>query len=156
MLLVDQEFLLQAQALLGMAKRRIDIATFKAEISHSPRGLHLQYFFKELFKKRDQGVEINFLINWNTNRRSVPLTNLFVIKELKRQKINVRILPNDRCCHAKILIIDRHVAILGSHNLSIKSCHNNFEVSYLIQKPADVARLGASFDHAFLNSKTPQ
>lgn len=153
MILVDQEFLLQAQALLGMAKRRIDIATFKAEISHSPRGLHLQYFFEELFKKHEQGIEINFLINWNTNRRAVPLTNLFVIKELKRRKINIRILPNDRCCHAKILIIDRHVAILGSHNLSIKSCHNNFEVSYLIQKPADVARLGASFDHVFLNSK---
>jgi len=156
MLLIDQDFLPQAQALIGVAKNRIDVATFKAEISHLPKGKRLWQFFEELFKKRDQGVEINFLINWHTNRRSVPLTNLFVIKELKRRKINVRILPNDRCCHAKILIIDRHIAIIGSHNLSIKSCHNNFEMSYLIQKPADIARLGTSFDHVFLNSKIPQ
>ena len=155
MLLFDQEFLQQARALLSVAKHRIEVATFKAEISHSPRGRSLLHFFEELFKKREQGLEINFLLNWSTEKRVVPLTNKYAIQELKRHKINVRILPNNRCCHAKILIIDRHVAILGSHNLSIRSCHNNFEVSYLIQKPADIARLGASFDHVFLNAKVP-
>ena len=155
MLLIDQDFLPQAIALLGMAKGRIDIATFKAEITSLPRGRRLRQFFDKLFKKRDQGVEINFLINWHTEKRVVPLTNLFVIHELKRHKINVRILPDNRCCHAKILIVDRHIAIIGSHNLSVKSCHNNFEVSYLIQNPADIARLCAVFDHALLTAKIP-
>lgn len=141
--------------MISMAQRHIDIATFKAEITSKPRGKDLRIFFDILFKKRDQGVMVNFLINWNTERRVVPLTNRYVIQELKRRKINIRILPNDRCCHAKIIIVDHHVAIVGSHNLSVRSCHNNFETSALIQNPATVARLTAAFNHVFLKSKTP-
>lgn len=155
MLLIDQEFLQQARSLISTARRRIDISTFKAEITSRPRGRALRCFFDELFKKHDQGVEVNFLLNWNTDRRAVPLTNRYVIQELKRRKINVRILPDNRCCHAKILIVDRHIAIVGSHNLSVRGCHNNFETSYLIHDPASVARLTAAFDHVFINSKTP-
>lgn len=155
MLLVDQDFLPQATSLISMARRHIDIATFKAEITSKPRGRALRLFFEELFKKRNQGVQVNFLINWNTKQRVVPLTNRYVIQQLKRQGVNVRILPDDRCCHAKILIVDDRIAIVGSHNLSVRSCHNNFEASYLIQKPGDVARLCAAFNHAFLTSQTP-
>lgn len=155
MLLIDQDFLPQATAIIESAKAQIDIATFKAEITSKPRGRRLWLFFSTLFERRDRGVQINFLINWNTKQRVVPLTNRYVIQELKHQKINVRILPDDRCCHAKILIVDRRVAIIGSHNLSVRSCHNNFEVSILSQNPASVARLCAAFDHAFLAAKTP-
>lgn len=154
MLLIDQDFLPHAQALIDMANRHIDIATFKAEITSKPRGQALRLFFDELFKKRSQGVQINFLINWNTERRVVPLTNRYVIQELKRRMVNVRVLPDDRCCHAKILIVDRRVAIIGSHNLSVRSCHNNFEVSYLIQDPGSIARLYAAFNHVFSTAKT--
>lgn len=155
MLLVDQDFLPQATSLISMAHRHIDIATFKAEITSKPRGRRLRYFFDILYAKRCSGVDVNFLINWNTERRVVPLTNQYVIQELKRRKVNVRILPNDRCCHAKLLIVDKRVAIIGSHNLSVRSCNNNFEVSYLIQDPGSVARLTAAFNHVFSAAKTP-
>lgn len=154
MLLVDQDFLPQATSLISTATRHIDIATFKAEITLKPRGYRLRLFFWELFRKQREGVQVNFLINWNTKQRVVPLTNRYVIQQLKRQGVNIRILPDDRCCHAKILIVDRRIAIVGSHNLSVRSCHNNFEVSYLIQKPADIARLTAAFNHVFLAAKT--
>lgn len=155
MLLIDQDFLPQAQSLISTARSRIDISTFKAEINSKPRGRALRLFFEELFKKHEQGVSINFLLNWSTEKRVVPLTNSFVIHKLKQEKINVRILPDNRCSHAKILIVDQQVAIIGSHNLSIRSCHNNFEVSYIIQKPADLARLNAVFHRVLLNSKIP-
>lgn len=149
MLLVDKDFLSQARALINMAAIRIDIATFKAEYNSKPRGRALRLLFEDLFKKNDCGLSVNFLINGNAERRAVPLTNRFVIQELKRRKIDVRTLPNNRCCHAKILIVDKRIAIIGSHNLGVKSCHNNFEVSYLIQNPANIARLCSVFDHTF-------
>lgn len=155
MLLIDQDFLPIVRGLISTAQSRIDISTFKAEITSKPRGRALRLFFEELFKKHDQGVSINFLLNWSTEKRVVPLTNKFVIHELKQHKINVRILPNNRCSHAKILIVDSRKAIIGSHNLSIRSCHNNFEVSYLIQGPADLARLNATFHRVFSTAKTP-
>ena len=155
MLLIDNEFLPQAIAFITTAQRRIDIATFKAEITSKPRGRRLHIFFDNLFEKKSQGVQINFLINWNDERRACPLANLSAIRELKNHKINVKILPNNRCCHAKIIIADQDKAIVGSHNLSVKSCHNNFEASYLVLDPVNVARLSAVFERVFLSAKVP-
>lgn len=153
MLLIDNEFLPQAIAFITTAQKRIDIATFKAEITSKPRGRRLRIFFDNLFEKKSQGLQINFLINWNDERRAIPLSNISAIHEMKRHKINVRILQNNRCCHAKILIADQDKAILGSHNLSVKSCHNNFEASYLVLDPVSVARLSAVFERTFINAK---
>lgn len=155
MLLIDNDFLPQATALISASHRRIDIATFKAEITSKPRGQRLRHFFDILFEKKSQGLQVNFLINWNTERRAMPPTNIFVIQELKRHKCNVRILRHDRCCHAKIIIVDQDKAILGSHNLSIKSCHNNFEASYLVLDPVSIARISAVYENTLLYSAVP-
>lgn len=153
MLLVDQDFLPQATAMIDMAQRCIDIATFKAEFTLKSRGRRLRLFFEKLFEKRANGVQIRFLINWHDERRAVPLTNLKVIYELKQRKIDVRKLPDNRCCHAKLLLVDQRRAIIGSHNLSVQSCHNNFEVSYLILDPVSVNRLNSVFAHTFGKSR---
>jgi len=153
MILFDEEFLPQAIALITSAKERIDIATFKAEITTKPRGLRLRQFFQLLIDKKSQGLIVNFLINWNDERRVVPMANLYAIRYLKEHKINVMILRGGRCCHAKILLVDRDRAIIGSHNLSVRSCHNNFEVSYLLEDPASVARLSAVYDRALLEAQ---
>jgi len=155
MILVDEDFLPQAVALVSTAKKRIDISTFKAEITSKPRGRRLRCFFDCLFEKREAGLQINFLLNWNKDHRAVPLCNISTIRELKNHKINVRILPNDRCSHAKIIIADQDKAIIGSHNLSVKSCHNNFEISYLDFNPGSVARLCKAYDHTFLTAIIP-
>lgn len=141
MILLDEEFLPQAFALIVGAKERIDISTFKAEINGKPRGLRLKQFFNLLYEKKSQGVQVNFLINWNDERRVVPAANITAIKELKAHNINVKILSGNRCCHAKIILVDKSKAIIGSHNLSVRSCHNNFEISYYIEDPAGTARL---------------
>jgi len=152
MLLIDQDFLPQAIALLNTAKSYINIATFKAEISPKPRGRALRLFYETLFAKRKSGVVVNFFLNWNSQHRSVPTCNMATLLELKKQKINVYTLPNNRCCHAKIIIADRAQAIIGSHNLSIASCHRNFEASYLITDKVSVDRLCFIFTRTCSNA----
>jgi phosphatidylserine/phosphatidylglycerophosphate/cardiolipin synthase-like enzyme len=153
MILHDNEFLPQAITLIDSSKRRIDIATFKAEITSKPRGARLRQFFEALYKRRAAGVDVNFILNWNTQRRAVPRTNQFVIHELNAYKINVRILPQNRCCHAKVIIVDQDKAIVGSHNLSAQSCRANFEISYLITEPVALARLQAIYNQVLRESK---
>ena len=149
LLLKDNEFLPQAKALVETAVRTIDISTFKAEITTKPRGLALSNFFKTLLLKAKEGVRIRFLINWNNDRRSCPKTNLYVITELKKANIKIRHLKNNRCCHAKAIIVDKEKAIIGSHNLSVRSCHNNFELSYVVPDPEVINQLAAVFDASF-------
>jgi phosphatidylserine/phosphatidylglycerophosphate/cardiolipin synthase-like enzyme len=156
MILLDEDFLPQAFALVISAKERIDISTFKAEINQKTRGLRLKQFFNLLYEKKSQGIQVNFLINWNDTRRSVPLANISAIKDLKAHNINVKILSGNRCCHAKILLVDRNRAIIGSHNLSVRSCHNNFEISYLIEDPASTARLAAIYDKILQEAQPPR
>ena len=153
LLLTDNEFLPQARALVESAQRSIDISTFKAEITTKPRGLALLHFFKALLLSAKEGVRIRFLINWNNERRSCPKTNLYVITELKKLGVDVRHLKNNRCCHAKAIIVDKRKAILGSHNLSVKSCHNNFEISYVVSSPEEVTSLASVFEASFMDAE---
>jgi len=155
MLLIDQDFLPQATSLIKMATSHICISTFKAEISIKPRGHRVHLFFDTLFAKRKEGIKVDFLLNWNSEHRAVPQCNMATLLELKKQKINIRILPNNRCCHAKIIMVDKSKAIVGSHNLSIASCTKNFEVSYLITNDVSIYRLASVFAHNLANSKTP-
>jgi len=152
LLLTDNEFLPQARALVESAEKSIDISTFKAEITTKPRGLALLHFFKALLQKAKEGVRVRFLINWNQERRSCPKTNLYVITEFKKTNIQIRHLKRNRCCHAKAIIVDNKKMIIGSHNLSVKSCHNNFEISYVVSNPEEVNSLSSVFAASFLDA----
>ena len=131
-ILLDEKFLPEAKRLVNEAKKSIYISTFKAELTTKPRGRRLLEFFKLLAEKAAIGVDVRLLISKRESYGHIPLTNLFAVREMKAGKVKVRHLRNDRLCHAKTIIIDEQVAILGSHNLSIKSCHSNFELSCVI------------------------
>ena len=153
LVLIDNEFLPQARTLIESAKRSIDITTFKAEITTKPRGLALLHFFKALLLKAKEGVRIRFLINWNQERRSCPKTNLYVITELRKVGIDIRHLRNNRCCHAKAILVDKEKVVIGSHNLSVKSCHNNFEISYISTDEEFISRLSSVFESSFMGAQ---
>ena len=146
-LLPDEKFIKRAIKLICSAEHSIYLSTFKAEISHSPLGLSVIPFYDEVMKKAKEKKDVKLLINWNDKRSSVPKTNLLVMKKIKESGGLVRTLQNNRCCHAKIIIIDKRFAIIGSHNLSVKSCTANFEVSFFIDDLVAIkALLGVYFD----------
>lgn len=153
MLLVDNDFLPLARSIINSAQHRIDICTFKGELITKPRGKRLLFLFQNLYEKRAAGVEVRFLINWHDGKRGAPLANRNTINELKKNKIDVRGLTANRCCHAKIILVDGKKAIIGSHNLSVNSCHSNFEISYIIMDPASLARLASVFNTVFRKAK---
>jgi len=148
-IILDNDFLPIARAAIETAKNKIYISTFKAQLTDKPRGKKLAEFFSILIQKAKDGIKIRLLINWHADRKSVPLTNLAVMRELKLHNIKVKHLPNNRCCHAKVIIIDGRKAILGSHNLSVRSCQSNFELSYLIPDPESIKELTSIFEHSW-------
>lgn len=130
-ILKDEKFLPAALALIAGARKSIWISTFKAEITSKRRGLRLKEFFDLLAERASAGLDVRVLMNKRDNRGHVPESNAYALRFFKSSKIKVRYLPNDRVAHAKIILIDNEAAIFGSHNLSVRSCHNNFEVSCL-------------------------
>lgn len=152
MIILDEQFLPQALTVIRCAKFQIDISTYKAEISLLPKGKMLRQFWELLKEKKWSGVDIRFLLNWNADRKSCPKTNINAYRYLHKAGIKVRSLNHNRCCHAKLILIDRRCAILGSHNLSIKSCHNNFELSTCIYDNNKTDLLQKYFDNIYQNA----
>jgi len=150
---IDNQFLSVARSLIEQAKKEICISSFKLEISDKPRGRKLKEFFASLIERKKAGVKVRVLFNWHDDRRSVARTNYYASEFLKNAGVETRYLDSNRCCHAKMLIIDRDKALVGSHNLSIRSCENNFEVSYLIPDTESIAKLYSVFSHSFNNAK---
>jgi cardiolipin synthase len=154
LLVLDNQYLSVAQALIEQAKKEICISSFKLEICDKPRGRDLKKFFEAIVDKSNSGVKVRVLFNWHDDRRSVAKTNYSASLFLKNAGIAVRYLGANRCCHAKVLMIDKEKVLLGSHNLSIRSTQNNFELSYLIPDPETVAQVGAIFEKLFSEAKS--
>lgn len=153
LLVRDEEYIPIALSMLQGARSSIYISTFKAEDNIKPFGVLLRKFFYELTLLAKKGIKIKVLLNWNEKRHSVAKTNFSVAQKLKGCGVEVKHLRNNRCCHAKLLIIDRVKALLGSHNLSIRSVSSNFELSYLIPDPESVRQLSSVFEQSFLDAQ---
>lgn len=147
--LADEQFIKAAIEAIERAKRTIDIATFKAEISHTPRGRILMQFWEQLAAKQDEGVSVRILLNETAPASYTPASNRYAFRWFKDQGFDLKRLSGNRCCHAKMLIVDDARAIIGSHNLSIRSCRNNFEMSIQIDARGVISRLRDEFNKAF-------
>ena len=152
-LLIDEEFLPFATNLISNALHSIDISTFKAEITTKPRGRKLHKYFDLVIEKSRLGIPVRFLINTGNGLKHIPITNLYAVGQLKANKVKVRKLQDGRLCHAKIIIVDSRYAVIGSHNLSIRSCHNNFECSLACHDPEIVKRLSNVFTKTFESAR---
>ncbi len=146
MILIDNQFLIYALSIIRTAKYDIDLATYNVEFTTHTRGKKLSDFFKTLIAANKNKIKVRFLLHWRTSRGGVILSTKYAVQEFKKENLDVRFIAHDRCCHAKILIVDKRVAIVGSHNLSVASCFRNFEVSNIITMPCGVARLVEVFD----------
>jgi len=109
--------------------------------------------FEQVFEKSRSGVDVRFILNRVQKRGAVPVSNLYAMQEIPKHGVKLRCLRDGRVCHAKILIVDDAAAIIGSHNLSVKSCRNNFEVSYEIRNRYIVELLQKVFDRVWDNAE---
>lgn len=154
-ILLDEKFLPAAINLVSQAWHNIYVTTFKAEITTKPRGRLLRKFFQILCEKSQIGVDTRLILNKVSKMGSVPITNLYAMKELPKQGVAVRHLRNNRICHAKLIIVDNYAALVGSHNLSVKACHNNFESTILTCNKDIVKGLKQHFESLWENSQKP-
>ena len=90
LLVVDNQYLSVAQALVAQATKEICISTFKLEVTDKPRGRDLLEFFKAIVEKIKSGVKVKVLFNWHEDRRSVAKTNFYSSIFLKSAGCDIR------------------------------------------------------------------
>ncbi len=125
----NEEYLAVAGDILAQARYRVDLCTFKFELSKRPDSRGLNSLVQILYALAAKKVVVRVLLNTTGRRSRLVKINQAAGRELTAHGLQVRSLPDGRCQHAKILLVDRCLGIIGSHNWSSKSMTDNFEVS---------------------------
>jgi len=136
------------------AKTTIQISTFKLELFGKNIPKPVRAIAEALTEALKSGVKVEMLVNWKDSRAGVPRTNDCCAVEMIQRGARVRYLSSGRCIHAKVIIIDGSWAILGSHNLSVRSFISNFETSVAIKDDTTVNALSAEFSRLFSDAKS--
>lgn len=93
-----------------------------------------------LKKRRAYGADVKVIIADPTNIEG----NDAAIKELKLYGIDIKYITSP-FIHAKVIIVDRKYAFVGSENLSTNSLDNNREVGIIISNPEVIDKLREVF-----------
>ncbi len=145
-LLIDRAYYSSLIRDMKKAKKSIMIIMYLFKPS-SYKSTLPNYIINTLIKKDKQGINVSVLMN--IDRRSNPnaridtlnKSNLLAAKRMEKGGIKVYFDSPYRTTHAKVVIIDRRIVYIGSHNFTQSAFKYNHEVSVRIVSPAFAKRL---------------
>jgi cardiolipin synthase len=124
-------------AMIQQAERNIWIVT--------PYFIPDDVLLRSMIVKARAGCEVTLVVPLKSNH---PVTD-FARRNFTRELVNaggkVR-LYNAGMIHAKAVVVDDRVALIGSPNFDLRSLFVNFEVGVLVYTPAEIAQIRAWID----------
>lgn len=121
------------------AKASIDILIYDWRWYENEPGTRIQKFNSAIISAVRRGVAVRCLVNHNA------LTNI-----LQSQKIEAKQVNSSKTMHAKMIIIDETILILGSHNFTKNAFEINHEISVKIDDKEEIARCKTFFENLCL------
>lgn len=152
-LLIARQYLSRVPAVLEGAKTSIQVVQFVMQLKGKSARMSSRELGIKLAAKARDGVRVQVLLNSAGGGWRAPALNRQAAPWLKERGVEVRTLGASRTCHAKILIIDGEVAIVGSHNWTPYALERNFEVSVLVRDAACVGQLTRHFEQLWKASQ---
>ena len=144
--LVDFRYLQVVPGLMEAATSIIRVAQYKMHVKGRAAGKTARILAEKLAAKVRDGVEVRVLLYKSGSGTRVGKVNADVAEWLKERGVEVRYLPSGRTIHAKLVLVDDQVAVVGSHNWAVNSMKGNFEVSVVVRDGEVVSDLAARFD----------
>jgi phosphatidylserine/phosphatidylglycerophosphate/cardiolipin synthase-like enzyme len=152
-LLVARQFLSRVPALMENAERSIKVMQFVVQVKGKSAKMSSRELCIKLAAKVRDGVQVQALLNQAGGGWRAPALNRQASKWLAERGVEVRTLGSSRTCHAKLIVIDDQIAIIGSHNWTPYALERNFEVSVLIRDAACARQLARHFDELWKASQ---
>lgn len=134
--IIGKEFPEKVIPLIKAARHTIDIVVYSWWWYPDQIGSAIQRFNNAIVNAAKKGVNVKAMLN-----------DYVTINALLQNKVKARTLETERKMHAKLMIIDNKIAILGSHNYSMSAFTLNYEVSVIIQEEKAVQRLRQFFNN---------
>ncbi len=140
-LLMDQAYYRSLTADLARAKHEITIVMYLFKLTGHESALPNR-IAGMLMDSHRRGVDVTVVLNLDQKNNlykeedDLNRTNLKTAKELEHRGIKVSFDSLHRITHEKVIIIDRRIIYIGSHNLTQSALKYNHEVSVRIVSPA--------------------
>ena len=71
--------------------------------------------------------------------------NIKAAAKLQASGWKIRVMPDKKTLHEKILLLDKQIAVIGSHNISKASAISNFDTSLAVESALLAERLYRQF-----------
>jgi len=136
--IIGKEFPAKVIPLINNAKRSIDIIVFDWRWYPNDPANPAQLFNAAVIRAKNRGVKIRAIMNVDQ-----------VVKILNGQGCEAKHPKVQKLIHAKMMIIDGEILILGSHNYTQNAFTLNQEVSCILQNACDLAPYQNYFNHLF-------
>jgi phosphatidylserine/phosphatidylglycerophosphate/cardiolipin synthase-like enzyme len=135
---IGAEYVQKVVPLINSAIKSIDIIMYDWRW-YLDRAEHpVQEFNRALVLAVNRGVRVRCLTN----------TDLLT-KQLNDLKIKARTLKDERVLHAKVIIIDDKLLVIGSHNLTSNAFTRNLETSVILEIPQGQDRFQQFFNNLY-------
>ena len=149
----DEHFVPVARSMLQDARYSVDISTYIFKLAGSKDGRPLTSLVESLYALAKSNIRIRVLLNIMDKRTGPSKVNVRTAQSLKKHGLEVRYLPDNRCQHSKMLLVDKCVGIIGSHNWTPQSMAYNFETSIAIFHPGYIIPAQKAFDQIWIKAK---
>jgi len=147
--LIDEEYRNMLPQAIAGARREIRIMMYRIQRKLG-KGMTEENLFLDAIKdKIRRGVKVWLIIDYYPRPGMAYKENLYTALIMMDHGMYARYLKNSRVCHAKAVMIDKEIAIVGSHNWTTNSLKRNLEVSIMVKDKEEVSRLVEEFDKLY-------
>jgi phosphatidylserine/phosphatidylglycerophosphate/cardiolipin synthase-like enzyme len=138
-IIISREFPKKVIPLIKQAKQSIDIIVYDWGWYPDEIGEPIQIFNNAIYNANRKGVKV---------RAVVQKRLIYTI--LQKCNIETKILHSNKLLHIKLMIIDKKIAILGSHNYTKNAFNLNHEISIIIENTDSIEKLQNYFNNLFI------
>jgi cardiolipin synthase len=132
-LVTDAQYFQAAKKMIQEAKASIQVMMFEMgyyeEYPNTPSNL----LIKELIDAKKRGMKVEVILEVREGEDRTTKRNHHTGKILSEGGVEVIYDPPSKTTHAKLMVVDRYLTLLGSTNWTYYALTNNNEVSVLIR-----------------------
>jgi len=133
--IIGRQFVEKVIPLINEAKKSIDIIVFDWRWYANDAGSSVQLFNQSIVRAVRRGVRVRAIVN-----NSSILTTLVSLGCLARK------LETKNLVHAKMMVLDSEIVVIGSHNYTQHAFTMNYELSVILRDEENISDFANFFN----------
>jgi len=128
----DQDYYTNLLAYLRSASSEILITMFHIKYNEDKKDDPGINIIKTIKNKRQAGLNTIAIVNDGCPKNYINRSNMLTVDYFQKNGVDVYKYPERRIMHSKLVIIDRTIVGIGSHNINFMSMRKSAEASLFI------------------------